>query len=403
MLRIYERIVEEHLKKERQMVFLVGPRQVGKTTTSLRVSEETPKHFYFSWDILKDQQLIRKGADDIAEALRLNVYSNTVPVVVFDELHKYRKWKPFIKGFFDKYSSKVKIIVTGSARLDVYKQGGDSLMGRYFLYRLHPLSVAEIGHPYPRQAEINFKAVEISNEDFLALLNFGGFPEPYTRRDKSFYTRWKKLRFHQLFREDIRELTKIQEGGEIELLATLLQAQATSLTSYTSLASKVNVSVDTIRRWIKILQSFYYCFALQPWTKNITRSLLKEPKIYLWDWSLVDEVGARSENFIASHLLKAVDYWNDMGLGDYGLHYLRDKEKREVDFLVSKNDKPWFIVEVKHSQNSGLSKSLYYYQKLTGAAHAFQVVIDMDYEEGDCFKSSEPIIVSAKTFLSQLV
>ncbi|MCE5293768.1 MAG: AAA family ATPase [Chlamydiales bacterium] len=403
MRRIYEKIVEEHLKKERQMVFLVGPRQVGKTTTSLRVSKEIPKHFYISWDIQKDQQIIRKGADDVADSLNLHSFSNTLPIVVFDELHKYRKWKPFIKGFFDKYSSKVQIIVTGSARLDVYKAGGDSLMGRYFLYRLHPLSVAEIVNPNPRITEINPTAVEISNEDFQALFNYGGFPEPYTRRDKSFSTRWKKLRFHQLFKEDIRELTKIQESGEIELLATLLQAQATSLTNYTNLANKVNVSVDTIKRWVKVLQSFYYCFTLQPWTKNITRSLLKEPKIYLWDWSLIDDLGARAENFIASQLLKAVDYWNDLGLGDYGLHYLRDKEKREVDFLVSKNDKPWFIVEVKNSDNAGISKSLYYYQKLTGAPHAFQVVIDMDYEPGDCFSSTEPIIVSAKTFLSQLI
>ncbi len=403
MQRIYEKIVEEHLKKERQMVFLVGPRQVGKTTTSLEVSNENPKHFYLTWDIQNDQRLIREGADAVAVANGLDIYSQSIPVIVFDELHKYRKWKPFIKGFFDKYSKKVRIIVTGSARLDVYKAGGDSLMGRYFLYRLHPLSIGEIVNPNPRDTEIGKEAIEISDGDFQSLFEFGGFPEPFTRRERSFYTRWKKLRFHQLFKEDIRELTKIQELGEIELLAKLLQAQAASLTSYTNLANKVNVSVDTIKRWIKILQSFYYCFTLQPWTKNITRSLLKEPKIFLWDWSLVDDAGARAENFIASHLLKAVHYWNDTGLGEYGLHYLRDKEKREVDFIVSKNEKPWFLVEVKNSQNSGLSKSLYYYQKLTQASHAFQVVIDGDFEGGNCFNTTEPVIVSARTFLSQLI
>lgn len=403
MKRIYEKIVEQHLKKDRQMVFLVGPRQVGKTTTSLEVSNDRPKHFYFTWDIQKDQRLIRDGADAIASSIGLDAYSQFVPLVVFDELHKYRKWKLFLKGFFDKYSKKTQIIVTGSARLDVYKAGGDSLMGRYFLYRLHPLSIGEIVRPNPQQLDSRPKAAAIKESDFQALWEYGGFPEPYLKRDSSFYRRWKKLRFQQLFKEDIRELTKIQEIGEIELLAELLQVQAGGLTNYSTLANKVNVSVDTIRRWIKVLKSFYYCFTLQPWTKNITRSLLKEPKVYLWDWSLVDDPGARAENFVASHLLKAVHFWNDIGLGDYDLHYLRDKEKREVDFLVSKNKKPWFLVEVKNSRNGGLSKALFHYQKLTQAPHAFQVVFDMDYEEGDCFQSTDPILVSAKTFLSQLV
>lgn len=403
MKRIYEKMIEEHLKKDRQMVFLVGPRQVGKTTTSLEVTNERPKHYYLTWDILKDQRLIRKGADDVATSLGLDTYSQTAPIIIFDELHKYRKWKQFLKGFYDKYSKKAQIIVTGSARLDVYKAGGDSLMGRYFLYRLHPFSVAEIVNCNLRQTEIAPSALEINENDFQALLDFGGFPEPFLKRDRAFYTRWNKLRFQQLFKEDMRELTKIQQIGEIALLAELLQAQAGGLTNYSTLASKVNVSVDTIKRWIKILKSFYFCFTLKPWTRNITRSLLKEPKTYLWDWSLVDDPGARAENMIASHLLKAVHFWNDAGLGDYDLFYLRDKEKREVDFLVSKDKKPWFLVEVKKSENGGLSKSLFYYQKLTEAKHAFQVAFDKEYESGNCFEATEPVMVSAKTFLSQLV
>lgn len=403
MDRIYQKIVEEHLKKDRQMVFLVGPRQVGKTTTSLDVSQERPQHFYLTWDTKKDQNLIRKGAEDVASALGLDVYRQSMPLVVFDELHKYRKWKTFLKGFFDKYSPKSQIIVTGSARLDVYKAGGDSLMGRYFLYRLHPFSVGEIVNPQFRDSEIAPQAIEISDSDFQALYEFGGFPEPFLKRDQRFYTRWKKLRFQQLFREDIRELTKIQEIGEIELLAELLQSQAGGLTNYSTLASKISVSVDTIKRWINVLKSFYYCFSLKPWTKNITRSLLKEPKIFLWDWSLISDPGARKENFIASHLLKAVHFWSDIGLGDYRLYYLRDKEKREVDFLVTKNDKPWILVEAKSSQNGGLSKSLFYYKNLTQAPYAFQVNFDMEFEPGNCFSSTEPIHVSAKTFLSQLV
>lgn len=403
MERIYEAVIKEHFKQNRQMLFLVGPRQVGKTTTSLIVSKQEKQHFYFNWDIQSDRILITKGADALAETIGLNTFSQDRPMVVFDELHKYRKWKNFIKGFFDKYGEKTKIIITGSARLDIYQAGGDSLMGRYFPYHLHPFSVREILHPELLETEIAPSSQRIPDKEFDALFHFGGFPEPFLKRKDSFYIRWKKLRRQQLFSEDLRDLTKIHEMGQMEVLAELLPAQAGQLTSYTSLANKVNVSIDTIRRWIQTLKAFYFCFCIQPWTKNITRTLLKEPKIYLWDWSLVEDPGARVENFIASHLYKAIQFWTDRGLGEYQLCFLRDKEKREVDFLVVKNKKPWFLVEAKSSENGGISKSLFYYQSLTKAEHAFQVVFDMKYQPGNCFSSKEPLIVSAKTFLSQLV
>ncbi len=163
------------------------------------------------------------------------------------------------------------------------------------------------------------------------------------------------------------------------------------------------MSVDTIRRWLKTLKSFYYCFSIKPWSKNISRSLLKEPKIYLWDWSLIDDLGARRENFIASHLLKAVHFWTDRGLGDYDLYFLRDKEKREVDFLVTKNNHPWFLVEVKSSENKGISPSLFYYKEATLAEFALQVVFDKKYVDKNCFISSDPTVVPVTTFLSQLI
>ncbi|MBU1558571.1 MAG: DUF4143 domain-containing protein, partial [Gammaproteobacteria bacterium] len=156
-------------------------------------------------------------------------------------------------------------------------------------------------------------------------------------------------------------------------------------------------------RWIKTLESFYYCFSLHPWTKNITRSLLKEPKIFLWDWSLLSDPGAKMENFVACHLMKATQFWTDQGLGDYKLYFIRDLEKNEVDFLVSKNDQAWFLVEVKASSNGGISKHLYKFQKQTGAPHAFQVVFDLEYVDKDCFSINDPVIVPVRTFLSQLV
>jgi uncharacterized protein len=400
--RIYEAVFEEHLEENRQMLFLVGPRQVGKTTTSLEVSEPYKHHFYFNWDIQSDRIKIVEGPDAVAEAIGLDTLTKNNPVVVFDELHKYGKWKTFLKGFFDKYSKRVHIIVTGSARLDVYKAGGDSLMGRYFCYRLHPLSVAEILDPTLKKTEIS-DPKKINHEQFSNLLTFGGFPEPFLKQTPQFYTRWKRTRTQQLFEEDLRDLTKIQELGQIQVLAEVLRQQVGQLTSYTELAKKVNVSIDTIRRWLEILKSFYYCYTLQPWSKNVVRSLLKEPKVFLWDWSCTADAGARAENFIASHLLKAVHFWTDRGWGDYELYYLRDKEKREVDFLLTKDGKPWCLVEVKNSSNGSPSKSLYYFQEMLEAEFAVQVAIDMDYVDRSCFESSTPLIVPAKTFLSQLI
>ena len=198
-------------------------------------------------------------------------------------------------------------------------------------------------------------------------------------------------------------MSRIQELGQIELLAEILKHQAGQLTNYSNLAGKINVSSDTIRRWIKTLQAFFYCFSIQPWSKNISRALIKEPKTYLWDWVNVNDSGSRAENFIASHLLKAVNYWTDRGFGQYALWFIRDKEKREVDFLVSRDNQPWFLVEVKLSKREGINKNLFYFQDKTKARHAFQVVFDMEYIHQDCFKHTAPIIVPARTFLSQLI
>ncbi len=211
------------------------------------------------------------------------------------------------------------------------------------------------------------------------------------------------MRTEQLFRGDIRDLNHIHEIDQLEILAELLKHQAGQLTNYTNLANKINVSVDTVQRWIKVLNAFYYCFTIKPWSKNVVRSLLKGPKIYLWDWSEISDIGMRSENFIASHLLKAVHFWTDQGLGKYDLYFLRDKEKNEVDLLVTKDNKPWFLVEAKHSDNARISSNLKKFQQATGAKHAFHVVINMDYVDVDCFSYQKPVIVPAKTFLSQLV
>jgi len=396
MERKYEHLLIDHFSQNNQMAFVAGPRQVGKTTSCLSFTERPN---YFNWDIEDHRSLILNGPTAVANTIGA-VKSKTI---VFDELHKYPEWKNFLKGFYDTFVQKrLHIIVTGSSRLDVYRKGADSLMGRYFLYRMHPLSVGEISNVNLQNAEIASPG-EISQRQFMTLLRFGGFPEPYIKCNIRFYNRWKLMRLKLLFREDRRESTLVLEIGQVEVLAELLRHQTGQLINFASLARKIRASEESIRRWISVLASLYFCFQIRPWSKNISRSIIKNPKIYLTDWSLVDDPGARHENFVACHLQKAVNWWQDLGYGTYDLYYLRTKDKREVDFLVTRNGKPWFIVEVKSSSHKRLSRNLEYFQTRTGAPHAFEVVMDKPFESVNCFEYDYPVRVPAVTFLSQLV
>ena len=380
------------------MAFIVGPRQVGKTTSSVAALKSA---FYLNWDNQEHRKLILQGPSSVMEHATGNSLQKNKLYIIFDEIHKYPKWKTFLKGFYDTYSKSVNICVTGSARLDVYKYGGDSLMGRYFKYRMHPLSVRELASSVPKKSELSAPK-KIKPDDFNSLLEYGGFPEPFLRSDKRFYNKWKKLRLELLFNEDLRDISHIADIGRIKVLAEKLIDHIGSGINYSNLANDIQVSVDTIRRWIDTFESIYYSFRITPYSKNIARSLLKEPKIYLWDWSLIKKEGPRNENVIASHLKKMVDYYNDMGFEDYALYYLRDKNKREVDFLVTKNSKPWMLVEAKTSDQA-ISESLKYFHTITKAAFAFQVTFKMKYIHSDCFKHTGPIKVPASTFLSQLI
>jgi uncharacterized protein len=402
MLRLYQDMLIGHIKTEQQMLFLAGPRQVGKTTISQAIEALGMDFSYLNWDVQEHQQLLVQGAQTVGAALQITRARATLPIVVFDEIHKYSQWKNYLKGFYDLYSQKIHIIVTGSARLDIYQAGGDSLMGRYFLYRIHPFSVAELANPHPAQYDIQ-PPQRISESSFQALWNFGGFPQPYIKQDKKFHLRWKKLRDQQIFQEDLRDLTHIHEISRMKLLAELLRLQVGQLINRNNLANKINVSVNTVSHWIEALSQLYYCFTITPWHKNVSRSLIKEPKLYLWDWSFLEDIGAKAENFVASHLLKAVHFWNDRGLGEYSLHFIRDKDKNEVDFLVIKNQQPWMLVEVKNSNNHRISQHLKKFHQQLQTKHAFQVIIDLPYESVDCFSYSEPVIVPAITWLSQLV
>jgi len=401
MKRVYDALIKQHLSQETEMLFLAGPRQVGKTTASEKISDYFDVFQYISWDNENHRELILQGPRKVAEAF-FSVLSHEKPVLVFDEIHKHPEWKSFIKGFYDTYGKKIQIVVTGSARLNVYQKGGDSLMGRYFLYRMCPLSVAECATSKLPTQPVR-QPSPIDDEDYWALYQHGGFPKPFLKRSNQYSLRWQRLRKQQLVKEDIRDVNLIHDINRLDILAETLRHESASAITYSRLAKHIRASVDTVKRWIEILEAFYYCYRIQPWSRNVPRSLIKEPKVFLWDWSLVTDIGARSENFVATHLLKAVYFWSDIGLGEFRLHYIRTLEKEEVDFLIVKNDEPWLLVEVKHQNNSPISQSLRDFQKQLGAPHAFQVVIDMPYVDQDCFSINEPVIVPAKTFLSQLI
>lgn len=394
--RLYKQIIQDHFSRNRQMLFFSGPRQVGKTTASLAA---IPSEKYLNWDNEEHRALILAGPLTVARHFGILDIQESLPIVVFDEIHKYRHWKRFLKGFFDTYEKHVRIIVTGSARMDVYKRGGDSMMGRYFLYRLHPLSVRELINPSLPETLISPPK---ACPDFDLLLEYGGFPEPFVQRNHKFSMQWKRFRGDLLFKEDLRDLTRIQDIGQVEILAQLISRQVGQLVDYTSLASSVKVSSPTIQRWIQALSSLYFCFTIQPWSRNISKSLLKQPKVYLWDWTMTHNLGARNENFIASHLLKAVQFWTDSGFGNFQLYFLRDTQKREVDFLVTKNDEPWFLVEAKNSAQS-ISSALYHFQEQTKAPFAFQVSLEKPFVDRDCFINGQPLVVPARTLLSQLI
>ncbi len=397
--RVYDSILETHLRGHRQMAFVSGPRQVGKTTVCRHGADA-----YLNWDSADDRRLIQKGADAVAKAIGGDKARSGRPKVVFDEIHKDRRWKGFLKGFFDVYADRKKlgVVVTGSARLTVYRRGGDSLMGRYFLYRMHPFSVAECLRT-STPADVVSPPAKIGDADWNALLRHGGFPEPFLARSPAFTGKWARLRLDQLTGEDLRDLGAFRDLAGLDRLARILSERSSVQLNLSELARDLQVTAETSNRWVAALEQLHLGFTLRPWSKDIANSLRKEPRWFLRDWSGVSDVGRRAETLVGCHLLKAVEGWTDLGLGSFELAYLRTKQGQEVDFVIIRDRKPWCLVEVKQSA-SDLSPSLAFFQERTKAPHAFQVELDAPYEAVDCFAHrGRPLRVPARTFLSQLL
>ncbi len=390
---IKNRYLEEKISKDlsQKMVFIGGPRQVGKTTLSKQIGKENyQKYSYLNWDNIDDKKKILKS-----------VLEPDTQMIIFDEIHKYRNWKNYIKGQFDKHHESFNILVTGSARLDLYKKGGDSLLGRYFYFRLHPFSVAEVLKK--NNAIVPFQKIIFSAEPKAAnilgqLFEFGGFPEPFIHKDKELLRRWHNQRVEKIVKDDIRDVESIRDISTLQTLVALLPEKVGSQFSINSLKEDLLVSHKTISHWMDVLENFYYHFRISAYAAKSINSLRKEKKMYLWDWSEVPSGAARQENIVASHLLKLCHFLYDAQGYKAELYYLRDRDGHEVDFLVTVDKKPWMAIEVKSSKQT-ISRNLHYFGEKLNIPFRYQLV----QTENVDFVQDDVRVISVDKFLGALI
>ena len=361
MTKISKRYINDSIDEDlkTKMVFVGGPRQVGKTTLALTfLSEPDEKHpAYLNWDDILTRPSLLRGELPPNE-----------DIIVLDEIHKYARWRNLVKGFYDTKKSDVSFIITGSARLDYYSKGGDSLQGRYHYYRLHPFSIQEVN-------------TNPSVSDVQGLLKFGGFPEPFLRADEKFWRRWQRERLQRIIYEDIRDLENIKEISLLELLAQEIPNRVGAPLSVKNLKELLQVAHETVERWLKIFERMYYCYRIPPYGPSKVRAVKKEQKLYLWDWSIVPDSGPRFENFVASQLLKYCHFMEDTQGFRMDLRFMRDTDKREIDFVVLKEGRPMFAVECKSGEKN-INPSLFYFMKRTSIPRFYQVHEgNRDYEK----------------------
>jgi len=387
-----------------KMAFLSGPRQVGKTTLAQEFRKTFSQSLYFNWDIITDQKRLLKNPYFFEEE---NRDPGKPFLVVFDEIHKYARWKNYLKGAYDGYHKEFRFLVTGSGRLDLFKKGGDSLLGRYLGAPLFPLSVGELSGRLPAWAQFKASLQELpaatpgATEAYGNLFRFSGFPEPFIKADTAFYNAWFQERKSLLVREDIRDAANIREISLMETLSHLVPDKVGAPLSINSLKEDVGVAFETVRDWLLILEQFFYMVRIPPYSASLARALRKETKAYLYDWVEVPQESFRFENLVALHLHKAVQTWRAMGEGDIDLHYVRDKEKREVDFLLTEKRQPVCLIECKFA-DADFAPALTHYQERLKVPVAVQLV----HGGGVCRKTSRggatQWVISADRWLDTL-
>lgn len=355
-----------------KLVLLSGPRQVGKTTVSKSFLD--PHQTYLNFDSAQDRKIIESQSWD-----------QRTQLLILDEIHKMKNWKRWLKGVYDTKNSRLKILVTGSSNLELMRKVGDSLAGRYFHHRLLPLSVKEVE--------------SLDKQQVLSrLMDVGGFPEPYFSNDVDFSNRWRSTHIDQIIREDLLDLEVVKGVRSIQLLVDLLAEQVGSSVSYNSLARSLEVSPHTIKRWIGLLEMLYVIFVVTPYSKKISKSILKEPKIYFFDTGRVAAGEAvRLENTVAVHLLKRNYFLEDTKGIEVKLHYLKNKDRNEVDFLTVNQKQPELMVEVKTSDQE-ISKSLKLFSENLKPKRKIQTILKLEKD----FRWQDFEIVPTADFLNSL-
>lgn len=369
---IHPFITRDLLKK---MVFISGPRQSGKTTLVENIIN-AQRSIYLNWDDIDGRRNI----------LARN-WSDEDEVIAFDELHKYSRWKNFLKGTYDTQKTKHKFIVTGSARLDLYKKGQDSMMGRFFSWRLHPLCLAELKHCF------DYKSENVITD----LLELGGFPDPFFQGDITYAKRWRNERINLVFRQDINEIENVRDINILEIFYTMLRERVGAEIVLSNIARDLEIAPKTAKAWLSLLERTYALFVIMPFSKNLTKAIVKTPKVYFYDNGEVEgDIGSKFENLVANHLLKKIQFLEDATGEKYELNYVRDRNGPEVDFLIVKNRKPLLLIEAKAS-DSARSKSLYYFMEKLKIEKAVQLVlspIKANTKDGI-------LVISAEEWLSQ--
>jgi hypothetical protein len=383
-----------------KMIFLSGPRQVGKTTFARAWlksagSEET----YFNWDDPSVMLAYTRNPLHFHNVIDEEFKGKRVPLV-FDELHKHRGWRNLLKGLFDAQGERIALLVTGSARLGFMQKSGDSLLGRYFSFQMFPLGLPEViadfssllsdERPLADGKKLAALARDAGRRDtgegLALLMRFGGFPEPLVRGSERFHRRWQTEYKRLLTKEEVRDISRISDLRGLETLVELLPTKVGSPLSITSLSSDLNRKYDTVKNWIDMLEALYMVFTLRPWHRSISRAIKKEKKLYFSDWSLLPDSGRRFENLIAVALCRMAARLTESGLGRFEVCYIRDREKREVDFVLVKDKAPLALFEAKTGDSSAGAGARYFSNKLS--IPLYQIVLRSERVEafpGNCF------------------
>ena len=373
----FTRYLEEQIVKDLQkkMVFVAGPRQIGKTTMGFNIIKE--KSAYLNWDIIDHKDKILKNQLPISSAY------------FFDEIHKFKSWRSFLKGLYDLHRGEKKILLTGSAHLDYYRYGGDSLQGRYFYFRLHPLSVAELG-------------IKTKN-DFESLMKLGGFPEPFFSGSETEAKRFAIEYRSRLVNEDISNLENISDISKLEQLSLRLPDLVASPLSINSIREDLEISFSTASRWLNILEKNYSIFRISPFGSPKIKAIKKSQKHYHYNWSLVEDLGPRFENLVACHLLKWCSFKKETLGEDLELRYMRDSQAREVDFVICKQGKPLQFIECKLASGKksyDIDKNIKYIKSKFPEVECIQL---MAYGEKEFVSKGGIKVMPALKFLGELV